>query len=83
MGRNLGPLIVLAQGQDVRFAASADNLASSPDPCRPTWPSPSMFPTGGHRYVKDVADGWAAVLQPPAWTPNKAELLRLMLHANE
>jgi uncharacterized membrane protein len=37
----------------------------------------------GHRYVKDVADGWAAVLQPPAWTPDKTERLRLMLHANE
>jgi uncharacterized membrane protein len=37
----------------------------------------------GHRYVKDVADGWAAVLQPPSWTPDKTERLRLMLHANE
>jgi uncharacterized membrane protein len=37
----------------------------------------------GHRYVKDVADGWAAVLQPPAWTPDKTERPRLMLHANE
>jgi uncharacterized membrane protein len=37
----------------------------------------------GHHYVKDVADGWAAVLQPPAWTPAKTERLRLMLHANE
>ena len=30
-----------------------------------------------------TADGWAAVLQPPAWTPEKTERLRLMLHANE
>ena len=30
----------------------------------------------GHRYVKDVVNGWAAVLQPPAWTPEKTELLR-------
>ena len=30
----------------------------------------------GHRYVKDVVNGWAAVLQPPAWTPAKTELLR-------
>ena len=30
----------------------------------------------GHRYVKDVVNGWAAVLQPPAWTPEKTEILR-------
>ena len=30
----------------------------------------------GHRYVKDVVNGWAAVLQPPAWTPEKTERLR-------
>jgi uncharacterized membrane protein len=34
----------------------------------------------GHRDVIDVADGWAAVLQP---TPEKTGRLRLMLHANE
>jgi uncharacterized membrane protein len=37
----------------------------------------------GHRYVKDVADGWANVLQPPSWTPEKTDCLRLMLRANE
>jgi uncharacterized membrane protein len=37
----------------------------------------------GHRYVRDVADGWAAILQPPAWSQEKTERLRLMLHANE
>jgi uncharacterized membrane protein len=37
----------------------------------------------GHRDVIDVADGWAAVLQPPSWTPEKTGRLRLMLHANE
>ncbi|SPM35345.1 Uncharacterized membrane protein [Mycobacterium rhizamassiliense] len=37
----------------------------------------------GHRYVADVADGWAAVLSPPGWTPEKTEKLRPMLHSNE
>jgi len=30
----------------------------------------------GHRYVKDVVNGWAAVLKPPGWTPEKTEQLR-------
>ena len=30
----------------------------------------------GHRYVKDVVNAWAAVLRPPAWTPEKTERLR-------
>jgi len=30
----------------------------------------------GHRYVKDVVNGWAAVMQPPGWTPQKTERLR-------
>jgi uncharacterized membrane protein len=37
----------------------------------------------GHRYVKDVANAWAAILQPPAWTVDKTDRLRLLLHANE
>ncbi|OMC43283.1 alpha/beta-hydrolase family protein [Mycobacterium sp. IS-1264] len=37
----------------------------------------------GHRYVANVADGWAAVLSPPGWTPDKTERLRPLLHANE
>jgi len=37
----------------------------------------------GHKYVKDAVNGWAAVLQPPGWTPEKTERLRPMLHANE
>ncbi|BBY14539.1 alpha/beta hydrolase [Mycolicibacterium litorale] len=37
----------------------------------------------GHVYVKDVADGWAAVLQPPGWTPEKTERLRPLLHSDE
>jgi uncharacterized membrane protein len=35
----------------------------------------------GHRYVADVANAWAAVLQPPRWTPEKTERLRPLLHA--
>ena len=30
----------------------------------------------GHRYVKDVVNAWAAVMQPPGWTPAKTEVLR-------
>jgi uncharacterized membrane protein len=37
----------------------------------------------GHRYVKDVANAWAAILHPPEWTADKADRLRLLLHANE
>ncbi|HEX5143121.1 MAG TPA: alpha/beta-hydrolase family protein [Mycobacterium sp.] len=35
----------------------------------------------GHRYVQDVANGWAAVLQPPGWTPEKTERLRPLMHS--
>ena len=27
----------------------------------------------GHVYVSDVANAWAAILQPPGWTPEKTE----------
>ncbi|MGW5149860.1 alpha/beta hydrolase [Rhodococcus koreensis] len=37
----------------------------------------------GHRYVEDVANGWAAVLQPPGWTPEKTERLRPIMRADE
>jgi len=37
----------------------------------------------GHVYVRDVADGWAAVLQPPGWTPEKTEKLRPLLSNDE
>ena len=33
----------------------------------------------GHRYVKDVVNAWAAVMQPPGWTPEKTEKLRSMV----
>ncbi|HTQ17508.1 alpha/beta hydrolase [Mycobacterium sp.] len=34
----------------------------------------------GHKYVADVANGWAAVLSPPGWTPEKTAKLRPLLH---
>lgn len=37
----------------------------------------------GHRYVKDVANAWAAILQPPAWSTDKTDRLRQLLHAND
>jgi uncharacterized membrane protein len=37
----------------------------------------------GHVYVADVANGWAAVLQPPGWTPEKTAKLRPLLRASE
>jgi len=37
----------------------------------------------GHRYVKDVANAWAAILQPPGWTADKTDRLRQLLHAND
>ncbi|KUH92809.1 alpha/beta-hydrolase family protein [Mycobacterium sp. IS-3022] len=37
----------------------------------------------GHVYVKDVADAWAAVLQPPGWTSEKSEGLRPLLSNDE
>jgi len=35
----------------------------------------------GHVYVKEVADAWAAILQPPGWTPEKTARLRPLLHS--
>jgi len=37
----------------------------------------------GHVYVKDVANAWAAVLEPPGWTPAKTEKLRPLLSNDE
>ncbi|NOQ60759.1 alpha/beta hydrolase [Mycolicibacterium fortuitum] len=37
----------------------------------------------GHVYVQNVADAWAAVLQPPGWTPEMTAKLRPMLSSNE
>jgi len=36
----------------------------------------------GHCYVAEVADAWAAILHPAAWTPDKTERLRPLLHSN-
>jgi len=37
----------------------------------------------GHVYIKDVADAWAAILEPPGWTPEKTEKLRPLLTNDE
>lgn len=37
----------------------------------------------GHRFIKDVANAWAEILQPPGWTPEKTEKLREVLVAPE
>jgi uncharacterized membrane protein len=37
----------------------------------------------GHVYVKDVVNGWAAVLSPPGWTPDKTERLRQSVRSSE
>ena len=33
----------------------------------------------GHVYIRDVANAWAAILEPPGWTPEKTERLRPLL----
>lgn len=37
----------------------------------------------GHRYVRDVVNAWAAVMQPPGWTPEKTDRLRSIVKAPE
>jgi uncharacterized membrane protein len=37
----------------------------------------------GHVYVRDVANAWADILQPPGWTPEKTEKLRPLLRNDE
>ena len=37
----------------------------------------------GHVYVRDVANAWAAILQPPGWTAAKTEKLRPLLRSDE
>lgn len=37
----------------------------------------------GHVYVQNVADAWAAILQPPGWTPEMTAKLRPLLNNNE
>ncbi|WP_046319976.1 alpha/beta-hydrolase family protein [Mycobacterium sp. UM_Kg1] len=36
----------------------------------------------GHSYVADIADAWAAILHPAAWTPDKTERLRPLLRSD-
>lgn len=37
----------------------------------------------GHRYVADVVNAWATVLEPPGWTPAKTERLRPLMRSEE
>jgi uncharacterized membrane protein len=37
----------------------------------------------GHTYTAEFVDGWAAVLHPPGWTPDKAEQLGDIITASE
>jgi uncharacterized membrane protein len=37
----------------------------------------------GHNYHREFVDGWARVLQPAGWTPDKAEQLREIITASE
>jgi uncharacterized membrane protein len=37
----------------------------------------------GHNYHREFVDGWATVLQPPGWTPDKAEQLRDLITTDE
>jgi uncharacterized membrane protein len=37
----------------------------------------------GHVYVKDVANAWAEILEPPGWTPAETEKLRPLLSNDE
>jgi uncharacterized membrane protein len=37
----------------------------------------------GHVYVRDVANAWAAILQPPGWTQAKTDELRPLLRSDE
>jgi uncharacterized membrane protein len=37
----------------------------------------------GHLYTAEFVDGWAAILQPPGWTPDKAQQLREIVTPDE
>jgi uncharacterized membrane protein len=37
----------------------------------------------GHTYTREFVDGWATVIQPATWTPDKAEQLRQIVTASE
>jgi uncharacterized membrane protein len=130
-------LPIYDEGENVRFAARADNLGRPPDPwgeprvvylqhasdpiawwnvdllfSRPDWlkeprgydlsPRMEWIPivtflqvsadmavavdvpdSHGHVYVKEVANAWADIMQPPGWTPEKTEKLRPLLTNDE
>ncbi|WP_170219915.1 alpha/beta hydrolase [Mycolicibacterium hodleri] len=130
-------LPIFDKGENVRFAAKAENLGRPAEPwgqprvvylqhasdpiawwnpdllfAKPDWlreprgydVSPEMewipvvtflqvsadmavavdVPDGhGHVYVRDVANAWAAIMQPPGWTPEKTEKLRPLLRSDE
>ena len=130
-------LPIYGKGQNVRFAAKAENLGRPSDPwgeprvvylqhasdpiawwspdllfTKPDWlreqrgydVSPRMewipvvtflqvsadmavavdVPDGhGHVYVRDVANAWAAILQPPGWTQAKTDKLRPTLRSDD
>ena len=37
----------------------------------------------GHTYTAEFVDGWAAILQPSGWTPDKAGQLRDIVTPDE
>jgi uncharacterized membrane protein len=47
-------------------------------------PLAGEVPSGhGHTYAGEYVDGWATVLRPADWTPDKAERLRKIISATE
>ena len=45
---------------------------------RSTWPDGH-----GHNYHREFVDGWATILHPTTWTPDRAEQLRDIISAPE
>jgi len=47
-------------------------------------PMAAGVPAGhGHTYTQEFADGWARILHPATWTPDRAEQLRDIITASE
>ena len=47
-------------------------------------PMAAGVPAGhGHTYTREFADGWARILHPATWTPDRAEQLREIITAPE
>ena len=38
-----------------------------------------VAPGHGHSYTLEFVDGWAAVIQPPGWTAERADALRSII----